>query len=88
MLYKIRQFTPSHVLTSLYHSLFSSHLTYGICAWGFANKNLIEKLFKLQKRVIRAITFADYRANSSPILKKLEILAIHDLFEYKLSALM
>ena len=59
MFYKIRNYTPIHVLTSLYYSLFNSHMSYGISAWGFANKNLTEKITLLQKKAVRAITFAD-----------------------------
>jgi len=88
MLYKIRQYCPTTVLKSLYHSLFSSHLSYGLAVWGNADLIYLDKISKLQKRAVRAITFADYRASSLPILKKLEILSVKDLFEYKVSSLM
>ena len=88
MLFKIRQYCPTSVLKSLYHSLFSSHLSYGISVWGNADLIYIEKISKLQKRAVLAITFADYRASSLPILKKLEILSVKDLLEFKVSSLM
>ena len=88
MLYKIRNYTPTHVLTSLYYSLFNSHMSYGLSAWGFARKDLIEKITLLQKKAVRAITFADFRANSGPILKKLGILTPADLFYFKICSLM
>ena len=44
MLYKIRDYTPKKVLVSLYHSIFNSHLTYGLPAWGNTKKQLTEKL--------------------------------------------
>ena len=50
MFYKIRNYTPIHVLTSLYYSLFNSHMSYGISAWGSANKDLTEKLLYYRKR--------------------------------------
>ena len=88
MLYKIRQYCPISVLKSLYHSLFGSHLSYGLSVWGNADLIYLDKIYKLQKRAVRAITFSDYRASSLPILKKLEILSVKDLFEYKISSLM
>lgn len=63
-------------------------MSYGLCAWGHANGNFIEKIFILQKKAVRAITFSDYRAHSIPIFKDLGILPIRDLFEYKISSLM
>ena len=41
---------PKSVLLCIYSSLFQSQLCYGIMAWGSASKNLIEKLYLLQKR--------------------------------------
>ena len=88
MFYKIRKYTPIHVLTSLYYSLFNSHMSYGLSAWGFATKDLTDKITRLQKKAVRAITFADYRANSGPILKKLGILTPNDHFYFKICSLM
>ena len=41
-------------------------------------------LFLLQKRVVRAISFAHFTALSSPIFSDLNILKLHDLFQLKL----
>ena len=40
------------------------------------------------KKIVRAITFSDFKANSAPILKNVGILAIKDLFNYKTMSLM
>ena len=48
----------------------------------------IHKLNILQKKAIRAITFSDYHAHTSPIFKELNVLKIEDLFKYKVSSLM
>ena len=63
-------------------------MSYGLPVWGCANQELINKLFILQKKAIRAITFSDFRAHSSPIFKDLGILKIYDLFQYQVSSLM
>ena len=63
-------------------------MSYGFAMWGNADLIYLDKISKLQKRAVRAITFADHRASSLPILKKLEILSVKDLFEYKTSSLM
>ena len=88
MLFKIRNVCPSHVLKSLYYSLFHSHLCYGITLWGVANKTLIDKVFLLQKRAIRAITKSDFLAHTDPIFSELQILKLEDLYIHKLASLM
>ena len=88
MLFKIRHQCNKNVLRSLYFSLFESHLSFGLPVWGSAKKSLIEKLFLLQKKAIRAITFSDFRAHTSPLFRKMNILKVHDLFEYQVSSIM
>ena len=88
MLFKIRHQCNKKVLRSLYFSLFESHLSYGLPVWGSANQALIEKLFILQKKAIRAITFSDFRAHTSPLFKEINILKVRDLFQYQVSSIM
>ena len=88
MLFKIRHQCIKKVLRSLYFSLFASHLGYGLPVWGCANLNLTNKLIILQKKAIRAITFSDFRAHTSPLFKDLNILKFGDLFQYQVSSIM
>ena len=44
----------------------------------------VSAVFLLQKRVLRAISFQNYAAPSSPIFNDLKILKLHDLFQLKL----
>ena len=46
---------PKGCLKSVYHTLFESHLIYGISVWGNTSQANIDKLFRLQKRCIRII---------------------------------
>ena len=59
--------------------MFQSYLRCGCLVWGFANKCLINKIFCIQKREIRLISFSRYKANSSPLFHKLGILKVFDL---------
>ena len=79
---------PKSVLLCIYSSLFQSQLCYGIMAWGSASKNLIEKLYLLQKKAIRIISNASYTANSKPLFKELDLLNIWDLFEHQVANFM
>ena len=60
----------------MYNSLVLSHLNYGILLWGFNG----ERIFKLQKKVVRVITLNKYNAHTDPIFRNLNILKLNDIF--------
>ena len=55
---RIRDSIPTSMHKSIYHTLFESHLSYGITVWGGISKNRLKSLFTLQKQCIR-ILFGD-----------------------------
>ena len=56
---RMKHAIPEKLNYSLYHTVFESHLSYGISVWGGVGNTLLEKLFALQKRCIRLL-FGDY----------------------------
>ena len=88
MLYKIRYNCTKTVLRSLYFSLFHSQLSYGLSVWGTSNDEYLSKLALHQKKGIRATTFSDFCAHTSPLFKSLNVLKIKDLFNHKIGSLM
>ena len=54
VLNRIKHFLPTDVLRKLYFSMVQLQLQYGILAWGFDHS----RLDKLQKRIIRIITYS------------------------------
>ena len=58
VLNRIKDYIPTSQHKILYHTLFESHLSYGITVWGGASQKQIDSLFILQKRCIR-IMFGD-----------------------------
>ena len=56
---RISPFVPAISHKSLYHTLFESHLSYCISAWGMASKRYIDEIFTIQKTAIRYL-FGDY----------------------------
>ena len=79
MLCKARHYVPSEELKSIYYAIFSSHLVYGCQVWG-QNFNIhTEKVFMLQNRAMRVISFSDFRASSFPIFKAMKILRLEDV---------
>ena len=74
--YKIRHFVSFEILKLLYYSLFHSFLSYGIAVWGFTYKSYFHKLFVLQKKIIKVMTFYKQTAHSTPILANIQLLMI------------
>ena len=52
---RIRKFIPQKHYKKLYHTLFESHLVYGITAWGGTSKTKLLKILSIQKRCIRLL---------------------------------
>ena len=66
IMYKARRYLGSKSLVNLYHSYIYPYLIYCIESWGNAAQCHLEPLFKLQKKIIRIITFSDYNAHTEP----------------------
>ncbi len=77
--FKIRHYIPLQPLISLYNSLFSSFLCYGITAWGLTYDTYLKPLYLLQKRILRCISFSHFAAPSAPIFHSLKILKLEDI---------
>ena len=77
ILNRLKHFLPSHILKTIYHSLITPHLNYGILAWGYQ----ANKLVTLQKKAIRIITNSKYNAHTEAIFKELNLLKLTDLFK-------
>lgn len=76
---RLRHLLPRHVLLMLYNSIILPHLSYCIEIWGNTFKSIIDPLYKLQKKLVRLITFSAPRAPSAPLFKKLGILNVYQL---------
>ena len=73
-----RHYIPKNLLSQIYYGQFFSHLNYGCQLWG-QNPNQLEKTQILQKKAARKISFAQYQANSDPLLKNLRFLKVKDI---------
>ena len=82
--FKVRHLLPITVLVSLYNSLFSSFLQYGIIVWGLTYEIHTKPIYLLQKKVVRVTAFKSFSSLSTPIFSELKILKLYDLFELQL----
>ena len=95
ILAKLRWYVDLKLLKSIYCSIVSSHLSYGVEAWGSACPSDLEKILILQKKAVRILTgnnyFRIYGENSAvlprsePLFKTLEILKFEDIFKLSIA---
>ena len=78
MLSRARHYINSTNLKSLYHAIFSSHLTYSLQVWGQSQNTHNKNIFKLQNRAIRTISFSGYQDDCNPLYTSLNILKLED----------
>ena len=59
VLYKLRPYVTTKILTSVYYAIVYPFLLYGITVWGSASKTLLEPIHIMQKKIVRMATFND-----------------------------
>ena len=65
---RISRFTPASIYINIYHALSESLMAYCISVWGSVKKKLFDRIFTLQKRILRYlfVTRKDIYINSLP----------------------
>ena len=64
---RLRYILHKTQLISIYHALFHSIATYGIIAWGAACETHVDKLIKLQNRILKIIQYRNIDQNKLPL---------------------
>jgi len=80
---KLRHFLPKSTLVSVYYSIFHSHLSYGCQVWGQCNNCYTQRIFLLQKRAVRILTFSNWQSHSSVLFYELKILKFFDYVSFQ-----
>ena len=70
-------------LVTLYNSFVLPYISYCIEVWGNTFDKYLLPLFRLQKRVIRLITFSCYIAHTSDLFKDMKILTLSKIIYYE-----
>ena len=86
--WRVNHFVPLDTLKLLYYSLFYSFVSYGLAVWGLTYETLINTVFIIQKKIIKAVNFSDMTAHSDPIFSKLGLLKVGDIFQLQLLSFM
>ena len=88
VLNKLKHFLPINTLKTLYNSLILPHLSYCNIVWGNSGSSRLHSLKILQKRAIRSISLAKYRAHTKPLFKKHLFLTLNDINTFQTSLFM
>lgn len=80
-----RHFLPSSVKRIIYNALFLSTVNYGHMVWATTSKANMHKLSVCQKRAIRIIANAPYRAHTMQFYEKFQILPIASIYSFRLA---
>ena len=79
---RVKNFIDQRSLRTMYFAMIHSVMAYGIIIYGCATKTNLEKLRIAQKKAVRTICNANYRAHTAPLFKELKILPLDDLITY------
>ena len=80
ILNRLKRYLSTDILRTLYSAPILPHFQFSVLTWGFkANRTV-----KFQKRAIRVITNSKYNAHVEPLLKRLNLLKVSDIFHNSL----
>ena len=92
VMYKLRQFVNQDILINVYYALIYPFFQYAIQVWGNTFNNILSPLIKLQKKVLRLLSYkspVDYQTghlvHTAPLFLRLNILPLHDIFKLQIS---
>ena len=85
---RVRHFTNLNALKLIYYTLVYPYLIYGDLIWGNTYKTRIQKLMRIQKKIVRLITFKPYSEHTETIFKNLEILNVYQINDFLTSIFM
>jgi hypothetical protein len=81
---KVKFKLSSDILYLLYNTLVKPHLMYCNIVWGAAVDSNLNILFKLQKKVLRLITFSMRNSHANTLFYKLKTLNIFDMYKLQI----
>ena len=76
LLHKLKSNDPISILKPIYNTLILPNINYCIILWG----SQIDKIYSIQKRVIRNISKNDFRAHTEPLCREYNLLKVQDIY--------
>ena len=88
LLYKAICYLPSKSRLTLYYGLIYPYITYRDLIWASTYVTNMQRMYLLQKRAVRGISKADYKASSKPLFANLKILDVFSIYSLQVSSFM
>ena len=82
ILVRVRRCISLTTLKTIYNALIYPHMTYCNILWASTYETKINGIYKIQKKIIRIMTFSKYRQESRPLFQSLGFLNIYELNFY------
>ena len=79
---KVRHFVNRNTIKLIYYALVYPYLTYGNLIWGYTYKTKIDKIMKIQKKIVRLMLFRSYLEHKKELFEELSILDIFKINNY------
>ena len=83
----MRHFVTRSLLKSIYYVLIYPHIFYGNVVWADAYQTHLDKMYTLQKKLERIISFKEYNHSSKPLFDNLKILNVYQVNYYTIAIL-
>ena len=76
---KVRHYVARSLLKSIYYALIYLHICYGNIVWANAYQSHLDRLYKLQKKIVRIMTFKEYNHSSIPLFEELKMQNVYQI---------
>jgi len=76
---KARHYLPCKTLLILYNTMIYPFLTYCNTIWASTYATRLQSIFRIQKKIVRIVTFSNLKDDSRPLFESLKILDIYKL---------
>jgi hypothetical protein len=84
LFYKLRNKLPLRCLHNLYYTFVHPHILYGIELYANTNVNHLDKLIKLNNKLLRLLQFAKLRSHTDVLYMNYNTLPIYELHTYQI----
>ena len=82
LLAKLRYFTNTDLLRTVYFAIFDSILRYAIRVWGQHRKQTTKEIAQIQEKAIRIMSFKPKNDPTNPLFRNLKIIKFKDILAY------
>lgn len=81
---KISYFVSANIRRSLYNTLILPYIQYCNIVWAIRYPTHLDKIFKLQKRIVRIIAHSHYLSHTKPLFQKYNLMTVYDINKFQI----